>query len=72
VDIPEGKNFDIVKPETPTFWEYADHWYIGCVFPCKVEGLTEISSEAYSTKLTDLLRVQRDMEALAKNEAKGS
>lgn len=72
VDIPEGKHFAIVKPETPTFWEYADHWYIGCVFPCKAEGLTEISSEAYTTKLTDLMRVQRDMEALAKSEAKGS
>lgn len=72
VDIPKGKHFAIVKPETPTFWEYADHWYIGCVFPCKAEGLTEISSEAYTTKLTDLLRVQRDMEALAKSEAKGS
>ena len=71
-DVPEDKQTDFVKPDTPTFWEYADHWYIGCVFPCKAEGLTEISSEAYTTKLTDLMRVQRDMEALAKSEAKGS
>ena len=71
-DVPADKQTGFVKPETPAFWEYADHWYIGCVFPCKAEGLTEISSKAYITKLTDLMRVQRDMEALAKSEAKGS
>ena len=71
-DMPENKQTGFVKPETPTFWEYAGYWYVGCVFPCKAEGLTEISSEVYSTKLTDLMRVQRDMEALAKSEAKGS
>ena len=71
-DMPEDKQTGFVKPDTPTFWEYAGYWYVGCVFPCKAEGLTEISSEAYSTKLTDLMRVKRDMEALAKSEAKGS
>jgi len=71
-DVPEDKQTGFVKPETPTFWEYAGYWYVGCAFPCKAKGLTEISSEAYSTKLTDLMRVQRDMEALTKSEAKGS
>lgn len=71
-DMPADKQTGFVKPELPAFWEYAGYWYVGCVFPCKAEGLTEISSEAYTTKLTDLMRVQRDMEALAKSDAKGS
>lgn len=68
----DGEKFLVVKPETPTFWEYGNRWYIGCNFPCKAEGLQEISSEAYVRKRTDLLHVQRDMEAMAESEAKGS
>ena len=64
----EGERMNIVKPETPTFWEYGNHWYVGCSFPCKAEGLQEISSETYVSKRTDLLRVQRDMEVLAKSD----
>lgn len=68
----EEESVRIIQPETPTFWEYGSCWYIGCVFPCKAEGLKEISSQAYVSKRTDLLRVQRDMEALARSEEKGS
>lgn len=70
--IPAEKKMYIVQPETPTFWEYDNFFYIGCMFPCRAEGLTEIESEAYSRRLTDLMRVKRDLEAMAKNNEKGS
>ena len=64
-DAKEGQKYVVVKPETPTFWEYDGYWYIGCAFPCRAEGLEEISGEAYVSKRTDLMRVMRDMEAMA-------
>ena len=71
-DAKKDEQVRIVQPETPTFWEYDDYWYIGCVFPCKADGLVEISSEAYVNKRTDLLRLQRDLEAIAKTTQKGN
>ena len=64
-DAKEGQRFRVVKPETPTFWVYDGWWYVGCSFPCRAEGLEEISSEAYVSKRTDILRMQRDMELLS-------
>ena len=68
----DDERMRIIHPETPTFWEYGSHWYIGCAFPCKAEGLVEISSEAYANKRSDLLHMIRDMEAMAESEGKGN
>lgn len=71
-DAKEGQKYVVVKPETPTFWEYNGWWYVGCAFPCNADGLEKISSQMYVSNRTELLRLQRDMEAMAANEEKGS
>jgi hypothetical protein len=71
-DAKKGQRFRVVKPETPTFWVYNGWWYVGCAYPCMADELEEISSEAYVSKRTEILRMQRDIEAMTKNEEKGN
>lgn len=42
----DGK-MHIVRPITPTFFEYWNKIYVGCAYPCHAEGMTEIASGAY-------------------------
>lgn len=67
----EGKP-TIVQESTPTFFEYNRHFYLGIDYPCLADGLTELSSKAYAQVRENLLKMQRDIEALAKSEAKGN
>jgi len=68
----EAKNPVIVQDQAPTFFEYNKRVYIGIDYPCKADGLKEIDRKAYIMAKDNLLRMQRDMEALAKSGAKGS
>lgn len=65
VAMKDGKP-TVVHDMTPTFFEYNKRFYLGIDYPCGAEGLTEISSKAYMTVKEDVLRMQRDLEALEK------
>lgn len=67
----EGKP-TIVQESTPTFFEYNRFFYLGIDYPCLADGLTELSSKAYAQVRENLLKMQRDIEALVKSEAKGN
>ena len=63
VDLDKEKELQIVQQFTPTFFDLDNYWYVGCAYPCKAEGMEEISKESYFNMRTDLLRVMRDIEA---------
>ena len=62
----------IIQESTPTFFEYDRRFYLGIDFPCLADGLEKLGSEAYVKARQDVLRMQRDMEALAESGEKGS
>lgn len=63
VAMKDGKP-TIVRDTAPTFFEYSRHIYIGCDYPCYAEGLQSISSVSYVSAKENLLKMQRDKEAL--------
>jgi len=66
-DMTNGKGGDgkavIVKPVTPTFFKYSRHIYLGCAYPCKAEGLKEISMSDYIEVEKAVREMARDLEA---------
>jgi len=70
--LPKDDKMHIIRPESPTFWKYGNHWYVGCTFPCRAEGLRPIGIEVYVEIKKRLLMMQRDLEAMAKSERRGS
>ena len=62
----------IVQESTPTFFEYGRRIYLGIDFPCLADGLEKLGGEAYAQARQDVLRMQRDMEALAESNEKGN
>ena len=61
-DLSGGKSdgkMHIVRPVTPTFFEYWRKFYIGCAYPCHAEGMEEISSWAYMEAACALREVER-------------
>lgn len=56
--VDDGK-MHIVRPVTPTFFEYWRWIYVGCAYPCKAEGMTEITSGAYAEAMSSLREVAR-------------
>lgn len=69
--LKDGKPI-IVQESTPTFFEYDRRYYLGIDYPCRADGLTELSSAAYVAARENILKMQRDLEALASSEAKGN
>lgn len=63
-DVPENKTVAFVQPETPMIFSYDGYYYIGIAYPCSAEGLQPVTQEAFMQKREDLLRVQRDLEAM--------
>lgn len=59
----DGK-MHVVRPVTPTFFEYWRKIYVCCAYPCRAEGLEEITSGAYTEAVADLRATQRNLEAL--------
>ena len=66
-DLTNGKGDDgklhIVRLVTPTFFEYWQHVYVGCAYPCSAEDLMEISMADYTKAERDMIAMHRDMEA---------
>lgn len=71
-DAKDGERFRVVRPETPTFWEYDGWWYVGCCFPCEAVGLEKISSDQYVSRRQDVLDMMRNVEAMGESKKKGS
>lgn len=71
-DLTCGKGDDgkavIVKPKTPTFFKYSRHFYLGCAYPCKAEGLKEISMGDYVEMEKEVRAMMRDLAAQVKSE----
>ena len=71
-DLTNGKGSDgkavIVKPVTPTFFKYSRHIYLGCAYPCKAEGLKEISMSDYVEMEKEVRAMMRDLAEVAKAE----
>ena len=64
VAVKDGKP-TVVRDTAPTFFEYGRHIYIGCDYPCHAEDLQPITTKSYITAKENLLKTQRDEEALA-------
>ena len=64
--VTKDGEMSVVKDSTPTFFEYNKRIYLGIEYPCSADGLKEISSIVYITAKEDMLKCQRDMEALEK------
>lgn len=64
-DMTNGKGGDgkavIVKPVTPTFFKYSRHIYLGCAYPCKAEGMKEISMSDYIEVEKAVREMMRDL-----------
>lgn len=54
----DGK-MHVVRPVTPTFFEYWRKIYVGCAYPCHAEGMKEITSGAYAEAAAALREVER-------------
>jgi hypothetical protein len=67
-DVPENKTVAFIQPETPMIFSFDGYYYIGITYPCAAEGLQPVTQEAFMAKREDLLRVQRDMEAMNDGE----
>lgn len=67
-DITNGKDnngkLNIIKPVTPTFFQYSKQIYVGCAYPCKANGLTEISMGDYVEMEKDVRAMMRDLEIM--------
>lgn len=67
-DLTNGKGGDgkihIVKPVTPTFFKYSRHIYLGCAYPCKAEGMKEISLGDYVEAEKAVRAAARDAEGI--------
>ena len=63
-DVPENKTVAFIQPETPMIFSFDGYYYIGISYPCSAEGLQIVTQEAFMQKREDLLRVQRDLEAM--------
>lgn len=63
VAVKDGKP-TLVRDTAPTFFEYNHYIYIGCDYPCHADGLQLISTLSYVSAKENLLKTQRDQEAL--------
>jgi len=66
--VPENKTVAFIQPETPMIFSFDGYYYIGITYPCAAEGLQPVTQEAFMAKREDLLRMQRDMEAMNDGE----
>lgn len=57
-DTADGK--PVAAPQsTPSFFPFEEHYYIGCEYACKAEGLREISPQTYKTYTDKYERLMR-------------
>ena len=59
----DGK-MHVVKPVTPTFFKYSQHVYLGCAYPCKADGLKEITMGDYVEMEKEVRAAARDAETI--------
>lgn len=64
----EGTEVSILKLVTPTFFEYSTRFFFGSPYPCKAEGLEQVEEGDYIQRMLAMRQMQRDMEALKKQE----
>ena len=60
--VDDGK-MHIVRPVTPTFFEYWRKFYVCCAYPCHGEGMQEIASGAYAEAARALRETERNLAA---------
>lgn len=54
----------MVAPVTPVFFDFDGYYYLCIAYPCRAEGLQEMTQEAFMQRKEDMLRYQRDIEAM--------
>ena len=64
----ENQKQYMVAPVTPVFFDFDGYYYLCMAYPCRAEGLQEMTQEAFMQRKEDLLRYLRDIEAM--NESK--
>jgi hypothetical protein len=61
--LNDGK-VHVVRPVTPTFFEYWRKFYVCCAYPCHAEVMQEIASGAYAEAASALREVARNEAAM--------
>ena len=64
VDFLDAKK---IEPVTPVFFDFDGYYYLCMAYPCHADGLQLMQQEAFMQRKEDLLRCQRDIEAMNQN-----